>query len=198
MQTILKNFSSYFDTLFSFNRKLSENIFNLYSSSEEHSPFSEILTKIHVDNNRAFQTKLKEINSIIDSTSSWEKYLSNLPFLLKEKEDARKNYDHYEKKMLQLIEERKKIEKKGTKASGTFMEKLQRNEEKFIKAKNEYLTKAVNAFDHLETKIKDRFQLTSEVLLRLFTVESKIYSEFNENFSRNDNLREMQLKIEQV
>lgn len=121
-----------------------------------------------------------------------------MPFLLKEKDDARKNYDHYEKKMLQLIEEKAKLERKGSKASVTFMEKIQRNEEKFIKAKNEYLTKAVNAFDHLEAKIKDRFQLTSDILLRLYTVESKIYKEFNENFSKHENLYEMQSKIEQV
>ena len=55
LQTVMTNFSSYFEKLMEYNREMIESIFVLYDDNEEYKEFAHILTQVFVDNNKLFR-----------------------------------------------------------------------------------------------------------------------------------------------
>ena len=63
LKNIVTNFTSYFESnsfynqeIMSYNREISESIFLLFNNNNEYKEFSDILTTVHVDNNKLFQS----------------------------------------------------------------------------------------------------------------------------------------------
>lgn len=61
-----------------FNRELSECIFVLYGKSEERQEFGNILTQIHVDNNKIFNQMIGEIQELNKKTENWDSYFQDV------------------------------------------------------------------------------------------------------------------------
>ena len=85
-----------------------------------------------------------------------------------QREESRKIYDHYEKK-LEKLEDKKdlKIRDGSFNEGSDFYVEITRNEEKYIKAKDEYVTKAIAAYDTIENLNNNRFNHVTPVLLNV-------------------------------
>jgi hypothetical protein len=63
VKKIVSNFTSYFESkiyfkieIMCYNREISESIFLLFNNNKEYKEFANILTSVHVDNNKLFQS----------------------------------------------------------------------------------------------------------------------------------------------
>ena len=81
-------------------------------------------------------------------------------------------YDHYENKLekledkkIELLKEGKFIENSG------FYKKVMRNEEKYLKSKEDYISKATNTHDTMESMNNERFNLINPVLLNVIIID---------------------------
>jgi hypothetical protein len=84
--------------------------------------------------------------------------------LFEEKEELRRVYDHYEKKLEELLQLKEHKLRKGG-IDEKFQLKLQRNEDKFSKSKIDYLNKCLLTFDTMDELMNSRFNLFSQPLL---------------------------------
>jgi len=110
---------------------------------------------------------------------------------VEQREDARKVFDHYEKK-LEKLEEKKDVKmKEGSYSQGSdFFNELTRNEEKYISAKDDYVKKAINAYDTIDNLNSNRFNLVTPVLLNLYFVEMKLYESFSTKYGEYKDLED--------
>lgn len=59
-----------------FNRELSECVIILYGGNKEFEDFADIITKIHVDNNKLFNQISPEIFELNKNAENWENFFS--------------------------------------------------------------------------------------------------------------------------
>ena len=71
-----------------------------------------------------------------------------------------------------------------------FYRELTRNEEKYLKAKEDYINKANNTYDMIDNLNNGRFNVVNPVLLQLFFTEMKLYESFSNKFGVYKNLEE--------
>lgn len=97
--------------------------------------------------------------------------------MVDQREEARKVYDHYEKK-LEKLEDKKEIKmREGSYQVGSdFHNIVHRNEIKYISAKDEYVQKATLAYDTIEKLNYEKFNMISPVLLNVLRRLSSSFS----------------------
>lgn len=88
-----------------YNRDISEVIFLLYNNTPEYKEFQQSLTDIHIKTNNLFQTITKDISEVLRNTYVLENYFKNLKDIIEERDEAKKIYEHYENKVLNLERE---------------------------------------------------------------------------------------------
>jgi hypothetical protein len=85
-----------------YNRDINECIFLLYNNSVEYKEFQDILTNVHVDNNKIFQKIANDINSILQSSQSWDNHFADIRMVLSDRDKAKEIFQHYESKIIHL------------------------------------------------------------------------------------------------
>jgi hypothetical protein len=103
-QTFTQNFKCNFINLVlaQYNRDISEVIFLLYNNTPEYKEFQYTLTDIHIKINNLFLTITKDISEIMKSTKSWVNYFKNIKDIIEKRDEAKKVYEHYEQKVINL------------------------------------------------------------------------------------------------
>ncbi len=109
----------------SYNREISETLYILYDNNEEYKHFFNILSQVHLDNNKTFKDISTDISYLIEDSQLWNQYFNNVDKLYQNKESARKTYDHYEHKLEDLINQKEQKEKKNS-VNESFLKKLER------------------------------------------------------------------------
>jgi hypothetical protein len=184
LKTICLNFITNFERIMQYNRELTECLFLLYKETKSYKEFSESLTKIHIDNNLIFSSILKEIEAINQKTKEMPYYFYKIYPLIDKREEQRKIYDHYEKKlrkMEKVLKER--LVRDSLRHHTSFMESFERNRSKFKNAKENYLNATRQAYDKIEELLDSRYDLINPVMINLHRVEMKIYESFINNFA---------------
>lgn len=120
--------------------------------------------------------------------------------LYKEREEARKIYDHYEKKLEKLEQKKDELAREGKfNGSSEFSQQVSRNEEKYLKAKEDYVRIATKTYDTINDLNISRFNLVNPVLLQLFFTEMKVYESFSNKYgiykNLEQNLTDMKIKV---
>jgi hypothetical protein len=76
---------------------------------------------------------------------------------------------------------------------------VSRNEEKYLKAKEDYIKIATKTYDTIEDLNTTRFNFVNPVLLQLFFTEMKLYESFSNKYgvykNLEQNLTEMKIKV---
>ncbi len=124
----------------------------------------------------------------------------NKQILYKQREEARKVYDHYEKKLEKLEQKKDELARDGRfNESSEFFQQVSRNEEKYLKAKEDYIKIATKTYDTIEDLNTTRFNFVNPVLLQLFFTEMKLYESFSNKYgvykNLEQNLTEMKIKV---
>ena len=112
-----------------------------------------------------YNTFISEVKAINTPVESLREDIRSLYQKIEKREELRRVYDHYDEKMEKL--------KAATKKDKSYM---QRNEEKYNKAKNDYSTQAHDTSNAMKDFMNNRFNAIKPILLKFMTAENKFYT----------------------
>jgi hypothetical protein len=97
---------------------------------------------------------------------NWETFFDEIKDISRLAEESRKVYDHYEKKLERLEDKKIEMIKEGKfNESCDFYKIILRNEEKYMKSKEDYINKAVRTYDTIERLNTEKYYVVNPVLL---------------------------------
>ena len=111
-RTVIQNFNSYFEKFSTFFSDLSKSLELIYSNTPYYSIIEEFIVKQQIINIH-IEDMSKLLNQLYSRSSEWDKIFAEGKNQLEEREEKRKVYDHYEKKLLKIkdIKDKKYIER---------------------------------------------------------------------------------------
>lgn len=165
LKSILKNYNTYSDPFCKYIKILNDALNQIYKDS----PLMYIVEQI-TSNHELILKDLdylgKIISKLYSKTSEWDTIFEKAKEVKKIREEKRKNFDHYEQKLLKIEGDQNK--KKNT-------ELLIRNQEKYSKALNEYLEISEKSFDVIKNSIKISWELANPIIGELFNSEKNLF-----------------------
>ena len=175
-RTVIQNFNSYFENFSTFFADLSNALELIYSNTPYYSIIEEFIVKQQIINIH-IEDMSKLLSQLYSRSSEWDKIFTEGKNQLEEREEKRKVYDHYEKKLLKIkdIKDKKYIE---------------RNEEKYTKAASEYVEISEKIYNKLKNSMKLGWELTNPVVSDLILGEVKMFEGINSTLSYfKDNIK---------
>ena len=149
-RSILQNFNSYVDKFSTFFIDLSNALTLIYSNTPYYAFIEEFLVKqqiikVHIEDMSKLLVKL------LSKSSEWDKIFEEGKNQLVERENKRKEYDHYEKKLMKIKDSKDK-------------KYIERNEEKYTKAASEYVEISEKIYTKLQSSLKLGWELANPVV----------------------------------
>ena len=165
LKSILKNYNTYSDPFYKYIKLINDALNQIYKDS----PLIQVIE--HITTNHELILKDmdyigKIISKLYSKTSEWDTIFEKAKEIKKIREEKRKNFDHYEQKLLKIEGDQNK--KKNT-------ELLIRNQEKYSKALNEYLEISEKSFDVIKNSIKLSWELANPIIGELFNSEKNLF-----------------------
>ena len=112
----------------------------------------------------------KIVTKLYSKTSEWDTIVEKEKEMQKIREEKRKNFDHYEQKLLKIEGDQSK--KKNT-------ELLIRNQEKYSKALKEYLDLSEKSFEVIQNSLKLSWELTNPIIGEYFLSEKNLFQKIS-------------------
>ena len=113
------------------------------------------------------------ILKLYSKTSAWDTIFEKARASKKERDEKRKNFDHYEQKLLKL--EDKNAQKNYN------SDQLSRNQEKYSKALKEYLDTSEKSFELIKNSIKLSWELTNPIIGELIISEKNLFEKISQH-----------------
>jgi hypothetical protein len=159
-RSVIQNFNSYFEKFTKFFSDISEALNLIYSDTPYYAFIEEFVVKqqllsVHIEDMNKLLVKL------YSRSSEWDKIFEDGKKKLVERENKRKEYDHYENKLLKIKDSKDK-------------KYIERNEEKYTKAASEYVEISEKIFNQLEGALKLGWELANPVVSDLIVGEQKM------------------------
>ena len=160
-RNIIQNFNSYVEKFSTFFTDLKKALNLIYSNTPYYSFIEEFLVKQEIIN-----VYIEDMNKLLiklySRSSEWDKIFGDAKNQLIERENKRKVYDHYEKKLIKIKDYKDK-------------KYIERNQEKYAKAASEYVAISEKIFKQLEGSLKLSWELTNPVISELILGEQKMF-----------------------
>ena len=146
-------------------------------NQKAYSQFMHNITSAH----RALTNKLialfNQFGQLRNSTNNWIKEINEVAAKCRQREQCKKNYDHYENKLYELNVDRMKEIKKKNKISESDHERFIRNIGKFQKAAKEYIYSSNSAFRAMEQFLNIRYDRIVNAMVSFVESERSFYNE---------------------
>lgn len=169
LRMVLQNFNSYTERFCQFFKDLNNAINIIYEDTPYYFFIEEFLCKQQLINTH-FEDLNKLIAKLYSRTSEWSRIFDTAKNQLVERENKRKIYDHYEKKLL-------KIQKSKDKKY------LERNEEKYTKAASEYVDFSEKIYKLMQDSLKLCWKLTNPIVSEIILGEKKLFDDISMSLS---------------
>ena len=133
----------------------------IYSNTPYYAFIEEFLVKqqiikVHIEDMSKLLLKL------LSKSSEWDKIFEEGKKQLIQRENKRKEYDHYEKKLMKIKDSKDK-------------KYIERNEEKYTKAASEYVEISEKIFTKLQGSLKLGWELANPVVSEMILGEQKMF-----------------------
>ena len=142
---------------------------------------------------RALENKLitlfNQFGQLSNSTNNWIKEINEVSAKCRQREECRKNYEHYETKLYELNTDRMKEIKKKNKISESDHERFLRNIGKFQKAGKEYIFASNSAFRAMEQFLNIRYDRIVTAMVSFIEAERSFYNEASHIMNFFSNIR---------
>lgn len=145
-----------------------------YETSSSFGDICKDLSSAHQDISRILLGFNTCLNKLLSRTSEWNSLFTQIKNELKEREEKKKNYDHYEDKLdklMEAFEKKKKIDQ----------DKYDRNEEKFKKAANEYKESTESCAKKINDLLNRRYGLVNPIVIDFVIGELVCANELSAN-----------------
>lgn len=178
LKSLLKNFNSYIEPFNKYIKTLNDALNQIYKDSplkaefEHYTYLNELILK-------DFDNLGKIINKLYSKTSEWNTIFVQAKEIRKVREEKRKNFDHYEQKLV-------KIEGDPNKKKNT--ELVKRNQEKYDKALKEYLEISAKSFEVTQNSIKLSWELANPIVGEILMSEKDLYEKIAFHLKDLDNV----------
>ena len=152
-------------------RELIISINQIYNNS----PFKDVTKEIQNKQELIeieFSNFSKTISKIFSKTSEWTKIFNISKEQIKLREDKRKIYDHYEKKIEKIDSNNIKSKKEK--------ELFERNTEKYQKAAADYVDISEKAFNSINSSLNRTYDIVNIILCELINYEKMYFEKINE------------------
>ena len=126
---------------------------------------------------------------LTNSTNIWIKEINEVVQKVKLRQQCRKNYEHYEKKLYELNTDRMKEIKKKNKISESDHERFIRNVGKFQKAGKEYIYSSNSSYRAMENFLNIRYDRIVSAMVELIEAERNFYNEASHIMNFFSNIR---------
>ena len=173
LKNILKSFNLHSEPFFKYIKTLNVALYELYKDSP-------VKNQIELVINR-HELMLKDIDNIgkiaaklYSKTSAWDTIFDKAKETKKIREEKRKNFDHYEQKLLKLEDKNKENKENNS-------DKLLRNQEKYSKALKEYLDICEKSFELTKNSIKLSWELTNPIIGELINSEKTLFEKISQH-----------------
>ena len=170
LRTILQNFNSYIEKFCSFFIDLNKALNLIYDNSPYYIFIEEIVCKQQIINTH-FEDLNKLLLKLYSRTSEWDRIFEKAKNQMIEREEKRKIYDHYEKKLLKIQKTSK--DKKY----------IERNEEKYTKAASEYVEISEKIYNLMQDSLKLSWNLTNPIISELIKGEQQLFDGISTSLS---------------
>jgi hypothetical protein len=120
---------------------------------------------------------LSELEKLKEFTNEWNDNSSSVDTKLAFREEKRKNYEHYDKKLAELFEERNKIISEGRMPEKKDDDKLFKYIKKFQNSANEYIKATNEAFKHLYFFLDSKNNNIILSIVGFLEIEIKFFNE---------------------
>ena len=170
LRQVFQNFNSYIEKFCLFFVELNNAIKLIYENTPYYLFIEEFVCKQQIVNTH-FEDLSKLMIKLYLRTSEWDRIFESAKNQLIERENKRKIYDHYEKKLL-------KIQK-----SSKDKKYIERNEEKYTKAASEYVEISEKIYKLLNDSLKLSWKLTNPVISELIIGEQKLFNGISSTLS---------------
>ena len=170
LRAVLQNFNSYIEKFCSFFQDLNNALNIIYENSPYYLFIEEFVCKQQIINTH-FEDLNKLVIKLYSRTSEWDRIFESAKNQLKEREEKRKIYDHYEKKIL-------KIQK-----SSSNEKYIRRNEEKYTMAASEYVEISEKVYNLLQDSLKLSWKLTNALVSDFITGEKNLFDGISSSLS---------------
>jgi hypothetical protein len=175
-RSVMQNFNTYMEKFPKFFTDIGDALKLIYSNSPYYSFIEEFLIKQQLIRDH-IEDMSKLLVKLCSRSSEWDKIFEDGKKLLVERENKRKEYDHYEKKLLKIKDSKDK-------------KYIERNEEKYTKAASEYVEISEKIFNQLMGALKKGWYLTNPVVSDLILGEIKMVNGFDNTLSYfKDNIK---------
>jgi hypothetical protein len=169
LKTILKNFNAYSEPFCKYIKTLNDALNEIYKDS----PLISLIGKITTNHDlilKDIDSFRKIISKLYSKTSEWDTIFEKAKQTHKVREEKRKNFDHYEQKLLKIEADQNK--KKNT-------ELLIRNQEKYSKALKEYIDISEKSFEVIQNSMKLSWELSNPIIGELFLSEKNLFEKIS-------------------
>ena len=161
LRSVIQNFNSYMEKFSKFFSDVNDALKLIYTDTPYYNFIEEFLVKQQIINVHV-EDMSKLLIKLYSRSSEWDKIFEDGKKLLVEREAKRKEYDHYEKKLLKIKDSKDK-------------KYIERNEEKYTKAASEYVDISEKIFNQLEGALKLGWELANPVVSDLILGEQKMF-----------------------
>ena len=175
-RSVMQNFNTYMEKFPKFFNDIANALKLIYSNTPYYPFIEEFLIK-----QQLLEVHFEDMNKLLiklcSRSSEWDKIFEDSKKQLVERENKRKEYDHYEKKLLKIKDSKDK-------------KKIERNEEKYTKAASEYVEISEKIFNQLEGSLKLGWELANPVVTDFILGEVKMLDGINNTMSYfKDNIK---------
>lgn len=178
-KSILKNFNIYFEPFCKYIKVMNDSLYQIYKDSPLVFQVQQIITA-HESILKDIDNLGKIVSKLYLMTSEWDTIFEKAKELNKTREEKRKNFDHYEQKLLKIEGDQNK--KKNA-------ELLIRNQEKYSKALNEYVEISEKSFEVINNSIKLSWELTNPIVGELLISEKNLFEKISSHLVSCGNVK---------
>ena len=158
-------------------------------NQKEYCQFMHNITSAHRALTNKLITLFNQLGQLRNSTNNWIKEINEVSAKCRQREECRKNYEHYETKLYELNTDRMKEIKKKNKISESDHERFLRNIGKFQKAGKEYIFSSNSAFRAMETFLNIRYDRIVQAMVCFIEAERSFYNEASHIMNFFTNIR---------
>ena len=136
-----------------------------------------------------------QFTQIKNNSNIWVKELNDVTSKCNLREECKKKYDHYEKKLYELNEDRRQELKKKNKVGESDHERFIRNIGKFQKSGKDLVFASNSAYKSMEQFMNNRYDKIIMTMVSLVEAERNFYNEANHIFLFFNNIRNNALNL---
>ena len=169
IKNILRTYTTWSDPFIKYIKEISESLKIIFQDT----PYQKYIDKIQLKYDliiNEVDNLAKSVGKLYSKTSAWDQIFIQAKELKKNREEKRKNFEHYEQKLQRISKDLRK--KKDT-------DLIKRNEEKYKNAATEYFEISEKTFDVMNESMKLSWDLINPIMGDLIVLEKNCLNDIS-------------------